>query len=113
MSSEDFVIVWGGSNIGRNNTKEALKFMSEFVTNHKELNIILINSPHRHDLLPKSCVNLEVVKFNRQLVKLMKPHAKVKVVELKLDRNHFTRHGLHLNSEGKYLVSLKVAQALQ
>jgi hypothetical protein len=43
----------------------------------------------------------------------MKPHPKVKVLELKLDRIHFTRHGLHLNFEGKNLVFQKVAQVLQ
>jgi hypothetical protein len=74
MTSGDFVIVWGGSNdIGRNNTREALKFTSELVSNHKELNMVLINSPQRHDLLPESCVNHEVIKFNRKLIKIMKP----------------------------------------
>ena len=56
--------------LSRNNMKEAVKSASEFVDVNKELNIVLINSPHRHDLLPESCVNQEVTKFNRQVQKL-------------------------------------------
>ena len=34
------------------------------------------------------------------------------MLEVELDRNHFTRHGLHLDSEGKKLVSHKLALAV-
>ena len=34
------------------------------------------------------------------------------MLEVELDRNHFTRHGLHLNSEVKKLVSHKLALAV-
>jgi len=34
-----------------------------------ETNIVLINAPHRHDLISESCVNKEVEKFNRQMKK--------------------------------------------
>jgi len=112
LKCDDFVVVWGGANdISKNNTKEALK-LSEFMTEHNELNVVLINSPHRHDLLPDSCVNHEVKKFNRQLNKIVKLQSKAKVLEVDLDRNHFTRNGLHLNSEGKKLVSHKLALAV-
>ena len=85
MKCDDFVVVWGGANdISKNNTKEALKLLSEFMTEHKELNVVLINSPHIHDLLPDSCVNYEVKKFNRQ--KIVKLQSKAKVLEVELDR---------------------------
>jgi len=114
LKCEDLVIVWGGANdIGKNNTKEALKLLLDFVIEHKDLKVVVLNSSHRHDLLPHSCINLEVKKFNRKLNKIMKLHSKVKVMELELDRNHFTRHGLHLNSEGKKLVSQKLAMVVQ
>jgi hypothetical protein len=47
--------------------KEALKCVPNFVNENKEVNILLINSPHRHDLTPSSCVNKEVLKFNREV----------------------------------------------
>jgi hypothetical protein len=59
---------------------------------NKEVNIVLINS-HRRDLIPSSCVNKEVFKFNRQLRKIMKIHRNVKLVEIDLHRKHFIRHG--------------------
>ena len=70
LKCDDVVVIWGGSNdISRNNIKDALKNVNEFVKGTTETNIVLINAPHRHDLTPESCVNKEVVKFNRQLKK--------------------------------------------
>ena len=58
LKDGDIVILWGGSNdIGKNNTNEPLNLLMEFVTKHKELNIVIVNSPHRYDLVPTSCVN--------------------------------------------------------
>ena len=114
LKSDDFIVVWGGANdISKNNAKEALKLLSKFVTEHTEPNIVLINSPHRYDLIPESCVNQELTKFNRKLNKIMKPQTHVKVLELELDRKHFTRHGLHLNSEGKRAISQQLAIMIQ
>jgi hypothetical protein len=46
LKGDDLVVVWGGANdVSRNNTKEALKSVSEFVNENKELNVVLINSP--------------------------------------------------------------------
>jgi hypothetical protein len=60
-----------------------------------------------------SCVNIEVVKFNRQVKKIMELQPKVKILELTLDRCHFTTHGLHLNSKGKTVVSQNLALVVQ
>jgi hypothetical protein len=93
--------------------KEALNSMTKFVEENNELNVVLINSPHRHDITPESCVNQEVIKYNRQVWKIMKPQSKVKILELNLDRNSFTTHGLHLNIWGKRLVSRDLAWLVQ
>jgi lysophospholipase L1-like esterase len=114
LQSDDLVVVWGGANdISKNNMKEAVKSLSGFVDTNKDLNVVLINSPHRYDLLPESCVNKEVAKFNRQVKKIMKLQSKVKILELTLDRYHFTTHGLHLNSKGKKVVSHDLAVVVQ
>jgi len=76
---------------------------------NNELNIVLINSPHRHDLAPASCVNQEVIKFNRQLNKIMRLQSKMKVLEFSLDRKRLTKHGLHLKSNGKKISLAKTS----
>ena len=114
LKSDDLVVVWGGANdISRNNMKEALKSVSKFANENKELNVVLISSPQRHDLSPAPCVNQEVTKFNRQVKKIMKLQSKVKVLDINLDRNHFTMHGLYLNSKGKELVSQNLVLVVQ
>jgi len=61
LQSDDLVVMWGGANdIRKNNMREAMKLVSNFVDTNQELNIVLINSPYRHDLIPESCVNNEV-----------------------------------------------------
>jgi lysophospholipase L1-like esterase len=70
LTSDDVIIILGGSNdISRNNIKDTLKNVYEFVNRNAESNIVLINAPQRHDLIPESCVNTEVMKFNRQIKK--------------------------------------------
>ena len=68
LNGNDFVVVWGGAkHIRKNNMKEVLKSVCKFVKENSDLNIVLIDSPHRYDIIPESCVNLEVLKFNRQV----------------------------------------------
>jgi hypothetical protein len=114
LKCNDVVVLWGGANdISRNNTKEALKNLSNFINVNKKVNIVLINSLLRYDLVLSSCVNNEVVKFNRQLKKRLKLHANVELLEVELQRKHFTRHGKHLNYSGKDLVSLELAKSIE
>ena len=90
----NLVMVWGGViDIRKNNRKETLNSVSKFVNENKELNVVLINSPPTFDIVRESCVNQEVIKFNRQIRKVMEYQPKVKILELKLDRKCFTTHG--------------------
>jgi hypothetical protein len=83
LSSEDVLVIWGGSNnISKNNMMEAISNVSEIV---KDANIVLINVPHRHDLIPESSVNKEVWKYNRLMRKVVKLHTNVKFLEVDLD----------------------------
>jgi hypothetical protein len=45
--------------------------------------------------------NQEIKVFNRKLCKYMKFFDYASSVEVKFDRDHHTRHGLHLNMKGK------------
>jgi len=92
----------GGSNdIARNNSTAGMKHLLEFVTNANHTNEILVSAPHRYDLMSNSCVNVEVEKFNRKLCTSLEGFRKVEMIEVVSERNLYTKHGQHLNSEGK------------
>jgi hypoxanthine phosphoribosyltransferase len=80
LQGDDVIFVWGGVNDTGKNMKGALKYVTKFVNDNKDINIVLVNSPHRHDLIPASCVNKEVLKYNRQVKKVMKPQSNVKLL---------------------------------
>ena len=110
LSDNDVLIVWGGSNdISRNKSKEALNQLCKFVEGKNKVNLVIMKAPPRHDLMPSSCVNNEVLKFNRQMEKKMKTFHNVKLCDTNLDRPYFTNHGQHLNSSGKEAISNKLA----
>jgi hypothetical protein len=48
-----------------------------------------------------SVTNLEIQAFNRKLIKMANVFSHVAVVEIDLNRNYFTQHGMHLNKSGK------------
>jgi len=64
----DDVVIWGGSNdIGKDNSRVALKHLGNFVTNNQMVNTVVMTAPPRCDLLPSSYVNNKVIRFNRQM----------------------------------------------
>ena len=61
LSKQDVVVVWRGSrDVGKNETKQGINRVKNFVETNKHTNIILMEAPHRHDLIQYSCVNKEV-----------------------------------------------------
>jgi hypothetical protein len=75
--------------------------LTKFVHDTQNTNILVVTATHRHDLQESSCVNKETELYNRKLQKIMKIKENVKVIQSKLSRNDFTRHGMHLNASGK------------
>ena len=67
--------------------------------------------PQRHDLIPSSFFNNEVIKFNRQVEK--KIHNSVKMLETDLDRKYCTKYGQHLNLSGNELISMKLSTVIK
>jgi hypothetical protein len=84
----------------------------KFLENHTGVNIILLNAPLRYDLVTKSCVNKEIVKFNRQIKKILKLYPNVRGLEIDLQRQFFTQHGQHLNNNGKERIASKLAKII-
>jgi len=100
----------GGSNdISKQNSQEALRQLSKFVKKCQDVNVIVMSAPHRHDLMPSSSVNSEVIRFNRLLRKRMKLYTKTKILDTDLKRDCFTKHGQHMNSLGKDQLIMKLA----
>jgi hypothetical protein len=102
LTKDDIVILWGGSNdVAQNETLNALRHLKKFVSRKKCIKFIVITVPHRYDLMDSSCVNEEIKVFNRKLHKFMKAENNVKILDIKLDRSYYIRHGNHLNINGK------------
>ena len=72
-----------------------------------------MKSSHSHDLIPSSCVNNDVLKFNRQVERKMKIYNNVKMFETDLDRKFCTKHGQNLNLSGKELISKKLTTGIK
>jgi hypothetical protein len=101
-SKKDIVIVWGGTNgVSRNETDKGLIQIRNFVYENIHTNVLAMSLPDRLDLEATSCVNQEIKVFNRKLCKHMKVSDCVSTLEMRFERDHYTRHGLHLNSKGK------------
>jgi len=92
----------------KNNSKTALRHNRNFINSNNHTNIILISVPHRYDLMQSSCVNNEIRSFNRKLMKSVRAFKNASVLETTSDRNHFTKHGLHLNGLGKEVLSKQI-----
>ncbi|KAJ4443083.1 hypothetical protein ANN_04733 [Periplaneta americana] len=102
LTKNDFVVVWGGTNdISKNNAAHTIRNLTSFANKCSHTNVLLISAPHRHDLIASSCVNKEVKSFNCRLKKRMGILKNVRIIDVNLDRNKFTRYGLHLNNSGK------------
>jgi hypothetical protein len=114
LTSNDVMVLWGGSNdVARNNSTEGLKTISKLLTGTKHTNVIVINAPHRHDLVPNSCVNVEVEVFNRRLLKVAERFKEVQIIEATKERIYYTRHGQHLNSAGKDYMAKKITTTIE
>jgi len=113
LTKKDVVVLWAGSNnIARNNLTVGMKHLLESATNANHANIILMSAPHRYDLMSNSFVNNEVEKFNRKLHKRLEGFGEVAMIDFFSERNLYTKHGQHLNSEGKESMEKKTASTV-
>ncbi|XP_033609806.1 uncharacterized protein LOC111870598 isoform X3 [Cryptotermes secundus] len=114
MSENDVIVVYTDSNdISKNSAKEGLSYIINFVRRNSHTNIMVMEVLHRHDLVDWSSVNKEVKSFNRHLAKRLKLYKHVSFIRVNLNRQHFTRHGLHTNSKGKREMCQQVAELIK
>jgi len=109
LSKSDVLIFYGGvNNVGKNNSTKALQHIMDFIITNNHINIILVTVPPRYDLMQSSCVNSEIKSFNRKLKKMVKVYQYTSVLEMDNDRKLFTNHSLHLNCQGKEVLSKQI-----
>jgi hypothetical protein len=114
LTQKDVMVLWGGSNdVARNNSTEGLKMISKLLIETRHTNVILLTVPHRHDLVPNSCVNIEVEVFNRRLYKDAERFKEVQIMEVVNERSHYTRHGQHLNLTGKDYMAKRITTMIE
>jgi ribosomal protein L18E len=67
LGENDVVIVIGGANdVNKNETNVGLEHLRTFIHKRRNTNIMIVGAPHRHDLQEASCVNKEIVVFNKK-----------------------------------------------
>jgi hypothetical protein len=101
MTQKDVVTVCeGANNTSKNEWIKGLKYVTQFVQNRRNTNVIIMSAPHRSDLEESSCVNEEIKVFNR-ILKKMKRYNHTEVIDMSAHRDHYTKHGLHMNKTEK------------
>ena len=115
LSKSDVVVLCGGTlDIARNDSMQGLTSISRFVENLDHTNVVVVDAPHRFDLDTFSCVNKDVITFNRKLKKILKHYNHASQINLPMEREHFMKHGLHMNGTGKDqlsgLITLKILE---
>ena len=112
MTKKDMVVVWGGTNnIAKRVRKGASTHLELCKTEHT--NVIIVGATMRHDLSATSCVTSEVTTYNRKLHKRMKMFEYVQILDSEIQREHFTRHELHMNTVGKELLAQRITDHIR
>ena len=88
-----------------NNSRAGLRNIAHFLNNKSHTNNVLMGVPHRFDLPDTSCVNKEVESFNNKLTKIVRPFKLATILKVEQKKEHFARHGKHLNALGKSLAA--------
>jgi hypothetical protein len=113
LTKKDMVVVWGGANdIAKNEANNGLTHISNFVKLRKQMNVLIVDAPTRFDLPTTSCVNKEVVVYNRKLYKRMKQFEHVNIINSELHRKYFTKHGMHMKTAGKEQMTQRLAERI-
>jgi hypothetical protein len=70
LTKKDVVLLCGGiREVAKNDTILGLRYLSQFAKHTMNTNVIIMCVRHCYDLQSFSCVNNEVVSFNRKLQK--------------------------------------------
>ncbi|KAG8241929.1 hypothetical protein J6590_076048 [Homalodisca vitripennis] len=115
LSYEDTLVIISGTNdVATNDAQEATTSITSVLEKKPNHKVVLVELPHRYDLVDWSCVNKEVTRTNAQFKQLSEQLDNVTLVELsKAERSLHTRHGMHFNSRGKNWLAEQIAKAVR
>jgi hypothetical protein len=115
LKKSDVIVIGGGANNMNNSDdseNEVILKITDFVQKYKNTNIIVIEVPHRFDLSKDSGTNIAIRETNAKLRDLSNSFSHVFFAEIKLNRDFFTKHGLHLNKMGKTNLAKSIANLI-
>jgi hypothetical protein len=92
-------------NINKEDMRIAFRNIINYVKNISHTNVILIGVPYRFDNPGCSQLNNSIKLFNNKLSKLSKIFNHVTISKLISNRLLYNKHGSHLNSLGKEILS--------
>jgi hypothetical protein len=110
MGKKDIAVFIGGTNdVSCNETTSLIRSLKRRLQDTRHTNVLVFNVPHRHDLPSWSCVNKEVKRANEMIDKVCSHFENVKTVDIsRLGARFHTKHGLHLNKQGKMYIVDKI-----
>jgi len=103
LVKKDVIVISGGTNGIDNNYEkgsEVLSKLTKFMQSYNNTKIVIMSLPHRYDLVNDSAENLAIQKLNWKLKNMTQRFSHVSLIETNINRNHYTKHGLHLNNKG-------------
>ena len=113
LTKMDTIIVVGGSNdIDKNAHRGNLTSLEKFLDGTQNTNIILTEVPMRNDIGVGSPINEQITNYNKKLHKVTKRFKHVELTRVTTNREHFTKHGLHLNKKGKETITKELIKYL-
>jgi hypothetical protein len=116
LGKKDVIVINGGTNdIDKPHSKDidVLTQMVHFIQKYNKTNIIIIDIPYRHDLRKADKTNLRIQSYNSKLKNITKIFQHVSLIEVSSDWRHFTKHGLHLNRDGKEWLAKKITRQIE
>jgi len=94
----DGLIISGGTvDVARNETNNGLRHLTHFLKRTSSTSVIILDVPHRFDLVNSSCVNKETIVYNRKLQKIVKTSNHVQIQTMSRDRPCYTKHEMRMN----------------
>jgi hypothetical protein len=111
LSKSDVIVFsWDANDIGKNNPKQALIHIVDFMKLNNHTHIILLSIAHHHDLPNSSSTNNDVRTLKSKLRKYVKTFKHTLFLDTDYKRKFFTYHGQHLNGLGRELLANQTVQ---
>ena len=113
LTKTDTIIVIGGSNdIDKSVRSKNLTSILKFLEDTQNTNVILVEVPVRYDTGVRPHINEQIESYNTKLHKVTKSFKHVRLIKVTTNREHFTKHRLHLNYKGKEIMSKELLKTL-